>query len=161
MTKISRISLIQKFPLSMIARQDFVLAAMSPAGGNQHSPVQVQKLLFVLDTELSEKIGGPHFNFQPYDYGPFDKDVYVVLKKLASQDYVTIGYFGRRYPYYLLTPTGLEKGQRTLQTLDLSSQQYVKRLSEWIMQRSFSQLVSAIYKSYPEMRKYSVFSSIS
>lgn len=142
-------------------REEFVLAAMSPAEGKRHSPVQVQKLLFVLDTELAEKIGGPHFKFQPYDYGPFDKEVYEVLEELCSQDYVTISFLGRKYPHYSLTPSGFEKGQKTLATLGQSSQQYVARLSEWIMKRSFSQLVSAIYKSYPEMRAYSVFSQAS
>ena len=37
----------------------------------------VQKLLFLLDREAAEIVGGPHFRFVPYNYGPFDKGVYV------------------------------------------------------------------------------------
>ena len=51
--------------------ENLVLAALAAGGENAtFSPVQVQKLLFVLDREASPHIDGPHFNFIPYDYGP-------------------------------------------------------------------------------------------
>jgi hypothetical protein len=33
----------------------------------------------------------------------------------------------------------------------------IKILSEFVRKLSFSELVSAIYKEYPEMKKYSIF----
>jgi hypothetical protein len=37
-------------------KRDIILAAMSPAKGESHTPVQVQKLLFLIDRNISDKI---------------------------------------------------------------------------------------------------------
>ena len=140
-----------------IGESEFVLAAMSPANGAEYSPVQIQKLLFVLDRELGEDIGGPYFNFVAYDYGPFDKRVYTVLEDLAVLDKVTITDSGQKYSYYALTPTGLITGKKSIQQLDHKTQNYIVALSSFVRKCTFSQLVSAIYKAYPEMRENSVF----
>lgn len=65
-------------------REDLVLACLAPAKGALHSPVQVQKMFFLIDRNISEDIEGPLFDFHPYDYGPFDKAVYETLEKLAQ-----------------------------------------------------------------------------
>ena len=67
-------------------RRQLLLAALSPAKGGQYTPVQVQKLIFLLDREASALTGGPHYKFVPYDYGPFDSDVYADLRSLADED---------------------------------------------------------------------------
>lgn len=38
--------------------------------------VQLQKSLFVLGRRRAKDLGGDFYNFQPYDYGPFDASVY-------------------------------------------------------------------------------------
>jgi len=54
-------------------RGDLVLAALAAGGvGASYSPVQVQKLLFLIDREAANLVDGPHFSFRPYDYGPFE-----------------------------------------------------------------------------------------
>lgn len=139
-------------------RNSVVLAALSPAQGRSHSPVQIQKLLFLIDRNVSEKVAGPHFNFQPYDYGPFDASVYGVLEDLAKKGYVAITEQpGRRWKSYALTPDGQKLGQAALTKLDTKTQQYMAKLSEFVLSLSFAQLVSAIYKAYPEMKVHSVF----
>jgi hypothetical protein len=50
---------------------------------------KVQKLLFLIDREIPRLVGGPHFNFQSYDFGPFDRDVYDTLEALAAQGWFT------------------------------------------------------------------------
>ena len=45
---------------------------------------QVQKLFFLLDMNIAKQTAGPHFTFEPYDYGPFDKQVYLELKKMRD-----------------------------------------------------------------------------
>ena len=58
-----------------MTRKEVVLAALAPAKHAPHSPVQVQKLIFLIDRNIPREVGGPHFDFQPYNYGPFDKAV--------------------------------------------------------------------------------------
>jgi uncharacterized protein YwgA len=134
------------------------LAALAPAGGAPHSPVQVQKLLFLIDRNLSSLLGGPSFDFQPYHYGPFDRDVYTTLEDLAKQGLVEITQGqGNKWPDYRLTVEGQCRAARVLGDLEERAQRYVQRASAFVRSLSFPELVSAIYKAYPEMRVHSVF----
>ncbi len=90
-------------------KRDIILAAMSPAKGESHTPVQVQKLLFLIDRNISDKIEGSIFDFEPYNYGPFDKAIYKELENLASEDLVDIKQYRTRF-VNKLTPTGQKRG---------------------------------------------------
>jgi hypothetical protein len=67
-----------------MTRDELVLAAMAPGGGYRYTPVQVQRLLFLIDRQIPEHVGGPHFHFIPYHCGPFDGAVYNELDLLAA-----------------------------------------------------------------------------
>lgn len=144
-----------------LSREDVVLAALSPAGGAPHTPVQVQKLLFLIDRNLSSILGGPKFDFQPYHYGPFDKEVYATLEELAQAGVVEITR-GRRgdWPEYRLTPEGQARALKVVARLDERARSYIERVSFFVRRLSFSELVASIYKAYPEMRVRSVFQEI-
>jgi hypothetical protein len=73
-----------------MTRQEFMLAVLAAGNGEAHTPVQAQKLFFLLDRTVPAGIGGPWFNFQPHDYGPFDKAVYEDLRALAAKGLVAI-----------------------------------------------------------------------
>ncbi|MDE0124632.1 MAG: hypothetical protein OXN97_08660 [Bryobacterales bacterium] len=135
----------------------FVLAAMSPAGGGSYSPAQIQKLLFLIDREISDLVGGSRFLFQPYHYGPFDKRVYAVLETLEDDGLVHIGDSWTNYRTYTLTPDGLESGRRAIEEFDTRARDYMVRASNFVREQTFDKLVAAIYKAYPEMRVNSVF----
>jgi uncharacterized protein YwgA len=137
-------------------RKDFVLAILASGGcGVQYSPVQVQKLFFLIDREIPDLVEGPHFNFEPYNYGPFDKAVYDELEGLEDRGYVETT-FQQTWRNYRLTADGQEKGEKILTSLDQQAQDYIKRASEFVRRLSFRQLVLAIYKAFPEMRENSV-----
>lgn len=141
-----------------LSQEDMTLAALAPAGGAPHSPVQVQKLLFLIDRNLSSLLGGPSFDFQPYHYGPFDRDVYATLEGLAKQGLVEITQGqGNKWPDYRLTATGQSRAAQIVDGLEERAQRYVQRASAFVRSLSFPELVSAIYKAYPEMRVHSVF----
>lgn len=138
-------------------KHEFVLAALS-AGDDllDFSPVQVQKLFFLLDREIPGPVGGPHFAFEPYDFGPFDKEVYRSLDLLQLSGLAKVGGQGRFRRYYL-TPEGFEQGQQHLETLPREVRLFISELAKWVRSLSFSQLVSSIYQHYPEMRAKSIF----
>ncbi len=137
-------------------RRELVLAALSAAEGAHYTPVQIQKLCFLIDENLSEIIGGKTFNFKPYDYGPFDKAVYEELESLANAGDVDICP-GRKWSQYHLTSEGQKKGKALLRNMDPDAQDYIQRVSEFVRSLSFTELVSAIYRAYPHMRANSVF----
>ena len=93
-------------------RKELVLAAMSPARTSPFTPVQVQKLFFLLDERATKGIGGRRFNFKPHHYGPFDKEVYDELEALANEGSVEVIEVGRAgLRTYRLTEQGYERGQ--------------------------------------------------
>ena len=135
-----------------MTRHELVLAALATANGGMYTPVQVQKLFFLIDREAAHLVGGPHFDFRPYHYGPFDKEVYRALDSLALQ-----GLAISAARSYGLTPTGHRQGAALLATLDTRARTYIEEVSAFVRRLSFASLVSAIYKAYPEMRVNSVF----
>ena len=134
-------------------RSGWMLAAMSVKGTESFSPVQMQKLMFMLSKNLP--LPELKFDFKPYDYGPFDADVYRELETLAKEGDVSIEGDGRKRRYRL-TATGVAKGATCLNETGLFAQ-YVKDLVRWITSLTFPQLVTEIYKLYPEMKVNSVF----
>jgi hypothetical protein len=137
-------------------RSDYILAVLAAANGASHTPVQVQKLFFLLDQKIPERIQGPFFQFEPRDYGPFDKNVYSQLETLSTENLVSIDDAGGMRTFRL-TPSGQSRGAVLLATLPGEISDYISRLSQWVRSLSFEDLVSAIYREYPEMRANSVF----
>ena len=137
-------------------RKDVVLAGMAPAACGYHSPVQIQKLLFLLDRNIPEELGGAVFDFQPYDYGPFDRAVYEVLEELYEEGLVEISR-ARRWKQYRLTDQGQADALQILGGMSDVAAQYVRNVSDFVRNLTFTQLVRSVYKAYPEMRANSVF----
>ena len=139
-------------------RDDYVLVSMAMAGRDPLSPVQVQKYFFLLDRNVPKDVAGGHFNFRPHDYGPFDKEVYRTLSALQARGLVEIdppnGHGVRRYR---LSETGAREAVELLERVPESIKRYAREVADWIRPLSFTQVVSAIYAQYPEMKVNSVF----
>lgn len=139
-------------------RERLVLAALAPARCAAFQPVQVQKLFFLIDDKLAGELGGKAFDFKPYDYGPYDKNVYTVLEHLQEQGLVSISEGHRSGDRrYNLTEEGQAKGRVALDSYGQDLAGRITTLSEWVRSLTFTQLVSAIYNEYPDMRVNSVF----
>ena len=141
-------------------RHSLMLAALAASDGAVHSPSQVQKLFFMLDREIPAHVGGPFFQWMPFDYGPFDVEVYTELQTLAHQNLVTIEQAVYvRVHRYRLTPQGQRAGDECLRQMTPAVAEYLQALSAWVRHLSFAQLVSAVYQSYPDMAVNAVFRS--
>ena len=140
-------------------RRDVLLLMMAPAGQMAHTPVQVQKLAFLIEKTMGDKIDGTGFDFIPWHYGPFDKRVYATLEVLEADGLVAIEEGGFRVREFRLTPQGVEVGEKVRSELDPRLGDYVKTLSAWVHRQSFASLVNAIYERFPEMRVRSMFNA--
>lgn len=138
-------------------KRELLLVAFGAGAKHEHTPVQVQKLLFLIDRNVGARIDGPVFNFAPYDYGPFDASVYEVLRELEGDGLVSSSESTRGWKRHALTDKGVAEGERLAQGIDPVVIDYIKRASEFVRSLSFSDLVSAVYKAYPEMKANSVF----
>lgn len=141
-----------------MTREEVILAALAPANGVAHGPVQVQKLLFLVQKRAASIIDGPGFDFSPYDYGPFDQSIYADLMALSkSGDVEILGDPYSKGRRYRLTPAGQAKADAILLKQNENVRAFLNQLSAWVRSLTFAQLVSAIYAAYPEMKVNSVF----
>jgi len=105
---------------------------------------------------IPDQIGGPHFEFVPYHYGPFDKAVFWELEDLSSKGKVEISY-QKSWRTFRLTVAGQLEGEPLLSKCDPTIREFIEECSRFVRRLSFTQLVSAIYKAFPEMKENSVF----
>lgn len=139
-----------------MTRDRLLLAVLSTADGQTFSPVQIQKMMFILDRNLGKRIGGPHFRFVPYNYGPFDPEVYTALDMLSVSGKVE-RVPERTWTNYRIAAAAMAEGKAALASLPPETRDYVTRISLWVRSLSFNDLVSAVYRSFPDMRVNSVF----
>lgn len=136
---------------------DLLLTALAAGEKCEYTPVQIQKLMFLLDKNISSRIGGPFFDFRPYDYGPFDSSIYDSLNELEVAGYVITSLSNRGWKKHQLTDLGIQKANEISNQIDRAILDYIKMVSDFVRSLSFADLVSSIYKAYPEMKVNSVF----
>ena len=143
---------------SAIQRKDILLNIIVAAQGNPISPVQLQKIAFLVGQQFKNELPPEDFyEFVPYDYGPFCKEIYTDAINLEKEGYVQI----EPSPLHTRRQYRATYGSRdaNLSHIQPELQQYIEQAVEWAMSLTFRQLVSSIYKNYPEYGVNSIFSS--
>ena len=131
-------------------RSDIVAASFAAAGPRAaFDPLRAQKLLFLVDREVSERIGGPYFDFRPHRYGPFDPALYRVLDDLAKAKDVRFDDSGR-YRRYLLSDKGHGRGAAVLDSLPEPIGKYLRDAARWVRLTPYRRMLAAIYRQYPD-----------
>lgn len=136
---------------------DLLLTALAAGEKSEYTPVQIQKLMFLLDKNVGTRIGGPFYDFRPYDYGPFDASIYEDLRELERTGHIATFPSDRGWKKYQLTDAGLAIANDLSKKLEPSIFNYFKDVSKFVRSLSFAELVSSIYKAYPEMKANSIF----
>jgi uncharacterized protein YwgA len=141
-----------------VNRKDVLLAALA-AAEKPMQPVHLQKALFLIDKKLPRLFEGhERYAFQPYDYGPFDSAVYADADALALEGFVTVNRdSGSWYRVYAATEKGRVRGSALVAGMTDKQSALLRKIVALVSSLSFRQLVSAIYKSYPETKVNSVF----
>jgi len=142
-----------------LTAKDWTLLTIASAKGDALSPVQLQKSLFLIGRNLSvsQRCGPRFYKFKPYDYGPFNSQIYLDAESLSSEGMIDVYSGVRAYREYAATRTGLARAKDLRSRLDPIARSYLDRVVAWTRGLSFGDLVRAIYSAYPEMRKNSVF----
>lgn len=146
----------------MITPRDWTLLVIAEAGTRSVQPVQLQKSLFLISQNLKKPdltTDPDHFYlFRAYDYGPFCGAVYDDAEILETEGLVEIQHPpATRYKLYRITPSGTARASELRLILSKQALDYLGGVVKFTQNVSFNDLVSAIYKAYPEMRENSVF----
>ena len=134
---------------------DVLLKIITAAEGDPITPVQLQKIAFLVGEECKEFVPKPYYKFVPYDYGPFSAKIYQDAELLEKQGLVSID----------ISPTGgWKEYSATFRSsgADTSSipeilADYIETAVKWAMELTFRELVSSIYHHYPNYRENSIF----
>jgi hypothetical protein len=141
----------------MSDRSKVLLMALAAAPDHSLTPVQAQKIAFLVGQEAKKLAPKPFYKFIAYDYGPFCPDIYNDLGTLERKGLVSIDRPpGARVRRYRLTSDGLEQIEEDADSSPLST--YVAQATDWVTSLPFPELIRAIYSRYPAFKKNSVFS---
>jgi uncharacterized protein YwgA len=138
-----------------VKRQDWLLLALAAAQDKGLTPVQLQKSLFLFEKGLNRLAN--FYHFVPYNYGPFDAQIYRDADSLSQLGLVESRTGGRRWPQYYITAAGQGKAREAQEQLSAEVLAYVNNTVAWTQRLSFPDLVRAIYQKYPEYRANSIF----
>jgi len=139
--------------------KDWTLLVIAARKGKPLQPVQLQKSLFLLkrNLSLSQLQVKKFYQFTPYDYGPFCSKIYSDAETLCLEGLVHIDRLPIFYRLYSPTEDGIVAANQLMKTLSPETKDYLEKVVEWTSSLSFNELVSAIYRAYPDMKKNSVF----
>jgi hypothetical protein len=145
-----------RLPLS---RDEVALVVLAFANGEPFTPVQIQKALFLTSDKVPDAFArSAQYDFQPYDYGPFDRQVYSDIESLERRGLAQINQNpGGRWRTYAASPQGVIEGRRLSTSLEFDDVAVIERIVNLVRSLPFNDLVSAIYRAYPHMRERSVF----
>ena len=136
-------------------RTDVLLKIITAAEGDPITPVQLQKVAFLVGQECADYLPQSYYKFVPYDYGPFSAKLYQDAELLEKQGLISID----------VNPAGgWKEYSATFRSRDedISSipkvvADYIETAVKWAMGLTFRELVSSIYYNYPEYRENSIF----
>ena len=140
-------------------KEDVLLLVVASAKDEPLTPVQLQKVLFLIDKQCHGRIPTSTFyDFEPYHYGPFDAEVYRDADELADEGMVLRFQSNRgAWMNTISTHSGRERADQLKEEMDPEIVQYIDDVVEWAQGLSFRELVASIYQAYPEFKANSVF----
>jgi len=138
--------------------RNWTLLVIAAARGELVSPIQLQKALFLVREHWTSVVKDEFYQFKPYNYGPFCRQIYDDAESLAQAGQIEIvTASGQSWSSYRVTQRGLEESERVRNAISKIEWEYLRQLATWIRGLSFEQLLAYIYSNYPEYTKNSVF----
>ena len=138
-------------------RQDVVLLIAAGAEGNYPlDPIRLMKGCFLV-SQRGKAAWRSLFDFRPYDYGPFDSDVYRSRDALVSRGMLEVRRQGR-YGSYMLTDAGREKVASLRNQIGEQSSDWFAQIGRYVTSRSFNDLLDEVYAAFPDFATRSVYS---
>lgn len=134
-------------------------------GSKIEGRTRLQKLVFLLEQELQEQSEQleqqPTYDFIPYDYGPFSKELYDELDRLRARDFIEVSEEkmddGQKKYDYKITEDGKEFVRRS----SSAENRLVLKLAESLKQEYndvlLSNLIEEVYSEFPEYAENSVW----
>lgn len=139
-----------------MTRAEILLAVLATGReGASSSIFRFQKLLFLIDREVSDLIGGRHFQFSAGKFGPYEMRIHEELGLLVENAEILVD-DPTSVSALALTTKGLRRGNQILQCLSDEARQAITDLTRWMLSRSVEEILAEIFDRYPEMAENSI-----
>lgn len=123
-------------------------------------PIRIMKGLFLFNMKARPHWLTPEarYIFKPYSYGPYSSQLNSDLAALSLKGYLTESQApAQSWHYYKLTEQGTRAALEHKTEIDPDALTYLHQLRDYVLRLSFSALLKAVYKMYPEYAVNSVF----
>ena len=139
-------------------RIDWALLTIAAGGYEPLTPVVLQKSLFIVGKNCADVVAGTFYQFEPWDYGPFDADVYDDARELEELGLIARPHVvDRQWRDFRITRAGLCKARELRASVPPDVLRYISTVVKWAQELTFTQLVRAVITRYPEMGTAMVF----
>jgi len=135
-----------------MTRRDWLLLAI----GDRLQPIQIQKTLFKFSKEAGAPLGEV-YEFTPYNWGPCSFEIYDDLQQLREDGLIESVPTSRGWNVYRTTRSGIEVGNRIRKKADSRLLGQMVSIREWVVARSFPDLLKDVYRDYPDYATQSLF----
>ncbi|MBS3815630.1 MAG: helix-turn-helix transcriptional regulator [Hadesarchaea archaeon] len=147
----------------MTERKILPLTLIHANGGEPvEGRTRLQKMIFLIQKQVEESAPlEEEYNYFPYDYGPFSKDLYddideLVEEGLVKENLKTEEEDKKKY-YYELTSKGREILEEELKTKELKElKKKIEEIKSEYNEMNLPDLLEKIYSKYPEHAEKSV-----
>jgi len=123
-------------------------------------PIRIMKALFLFNMKAHPYwlTSEARYTFKPYSYGPYSPQLTSDLSALSLKGYLTeTRAVGQSWNYYKLTEKGRRLASEYVKQINPNALTYLHQLRDYVSSLSFSALLKAVYKMYPEYAVNSVF----
>jgi hypothetical protein len=123
-------------------------------------PVRIQKGMFILAQRTPGEwlSSDARYEFEPYNYGPFAKAIYGDLHALRMNGYLkTEPSWNRAWVFHSITEAGIQRAREEGAEVDPRLLDYVGAVRRFVTDRSFRELLDAVYDEFPMYAVNSVF----
>ena len=141
-------------------RSEALLLLLSVGENKPLDPVRIMKSMFVFTMEAKDEWipKQDRYDFVPYNYGPCSFELYDDLDELVSKGFIKTEQLpDRSWKYFALTAKGVEVAKSIASKSNAAEVKYLTRIREYVDGCSFNQLLTGIYKAYPQYAVNSVF----
>lgn len=119
--------------------------------------IRIQKGIFLL-TQRGPSSWQELYNYRPYNWGPYSRDLSDDLKHLIASDVLSLTYGGSTpYGRYRLTVAGEEVGEILWNRIQPTEDAFIKSVRSYVTNRDFNSLLREVYGAYPDFATKSVW----
>lgn len=133
----------QLIPLLLCAAE-----AADRDGPHDLDRIRMQKAVFLL-TQRGPKPWRQSYEFEPYNWGPYCRELNEDLRHLQHQNLIFLSHASGAYGRYILTPEGQRFTNEYWRLCSEQEQHFFEDLREYVTCRDFNGLLRDVYEAYP------------